>query len=239
MRTPPPVLPPGDSSGGYKPTMFDRHGPDAGLRLKAGGYALMTFGLMSVMWYVAAVHRFGFDGWRAVLFTVVASSLSALLTYRVALASAAGAGGIARYVTMPSGASTPYEEQYSYQESLAARGDVAGALASYEAVISERPGAVSPRLKAAELHARQGKNPRRAAELLREVRDLPTATAREALYASSRLVDLYGGALDDPGRALVELRRIVELYPNTDVAAGARVAIARIKAERALDSPLG
>ncbi len=219
--------------------MFDRHGPDAGLRLKAGGYALMTFGLMSVMWYVAAVHRFGFDGWRAVLFTVVASSLSALLTYRVALASAAGAGGIARYVTMPSGASTPYEEQYSYQESLAARGDVAGALASYEAVISERPGLVSPRLKAAELHARQGKNARRAAELLREVRDLPTATAREALYASSRLVDLYGGALDDPGRALVELRRIVELYPNTDVAAGARVAIARIKAERALDSPLG
>lgn len=237
MRTPPPVLPPGDSPGGYKPTLFDRHGPDAGLRLKAGGYALITFGMMSVMWYVVAVHRLGLDGWRVVLFTLVASSLSGLLTYRLGLASAAGAGGIARHVTMPSGASTPYEEQFSYQESLAARGDVAGALESYEAVISERPGAVSPRLKAAELYARQGKNPRRAAELLREVRDLPTASAREALYAASRLVDLYDGALDEPGRALVELRRIVELYPNTDAASGARVAIARIKAQRAADPP--
>lgn len=219
--------------------MFDRHGPDAGLRLKAGGYALITFALMGVMWYVLAIYRLGLGGWRAGAFTLVAASLSALLTYRLGLASAAGAGSIARYVTMPSGSSTPYEEQFSYQESLAARGDVAGALESYEAVISERHGAVSPRLKAAELYARQGKNPRRAAELLREVRDLPTATSREALYAASRLVDLYGGALDEPGRALVELRRIVELYPNTDVAAGARVAIARIKAERALDSPPG
>ena len=158
--------------------MFDRHGPDAGLRLRAGGYALMTFGLMAVMWYIVGVRRLGLNGWRALLFTLLAASLSALLTYRLGLASAAGAGGIARYVTMPSGASTPYEEQFSYQESLAARGDVAGALESYEAVISERPGAVSPRLKAAEMYARQGKNPQRAAERLREVRDLPTATAR-------------------------------------------------------------
>lgn len=217
--------------------MFDRHGPDAGLRLKAGGYAVITFGLMAVMWYTVAVHKFGLQGWRVISFTLVAASLSALLTYRMGLASAAGAGGIARYVTMPSGASTPYEEQFSYQESLAARGDVAGALESYEAVISERRGSVSPRLKAAELYARQGKNPRRAAELLREVRDMPTATARETLYATSRLVDLYDGALDEPGRALVELRRLVELYPNTDAAAGARVAIARIKAQRAADPP--
>lgn len=217
--------------------MFDRHGPDAGLRLKAGGYALVTFCLMTVMWYTVAGQKFGLRGWRAISFTLVAASLSAILTYRMGLASAAGAGGIARYVTMPSGASTPYEEQFSYQESLAARGDVAGALESYEAVISERPGAVLPKVKAAELYARQGKNPRRAAELLREVRDLPTATTREALYAASRLVDLYDGALDEPGRALVELRRLVELYPNTDAAAGARVAIARIKAQRAADPP--
>ncbi len=239
MRTPPPVLPPGDSSGGYKPTLFDRHGPDAGLRLKAGGYALMTFALMAVMWYIVASRKFGLEGWRAGSFTLVAASLSALLAYRMGLASAAGAGGIARYVTMPSGASTPYEEQFSFQESLAARGDLAGALESYEAVISERPDAASPRLKAAELYARQGRNPRRAAELLREVRNLPTATVREALYASLRLVDLYEGALDEPGRALVELRRIIELYPDTDAARGARVAIARAKSQRAADPPSG
>lgn len=239
MRTPPPVLPPGESPGGYRPTLFDRHGPDAGLRLKAAGYASLAFALLSVMWYVLAVQRLGLHGFPALLFTLVAASLSALFVFRMGLASAVAAGGVARAVTMPSGASTPYEDQFSFQESLAARGDVAGALESYEAVISERPGAVSPRLKAAELYARRGKDPRRAAALLREVRDLPGATPRESLYAASRLVDLYDGPLAEPGRALVELRRLVERYPNTDVAAGARVAIARIKAQRAAEAAEG
>ena len=27
----------------YKPTLFDRHGPDAGLRLRAAGYSMMVF----------------------------------------------------------------------------------------------------------------------------------------------------------------------------------------------------
>ena len=133
---------------------------------------------------------------------------------------------------MPSGASTPYEDQFSYQDALAARGDVAGALESFEAVIAERPGVAAPRLKAAELYARQGGNPQRAAALFREVRDLPGVPRGDALFASSRLVDLYDGPLDDPGRALVELRRIIEVHPNTDLAAGARVALARIKAQR-------
>ncbi len=65
------------------------------------------------------------------------------------------------------------------------------------------------------------------------MRSLPGVSPRDALYASSRLVDLYDGPLDEPGRALVELRRLIELYRNTDVAAGARSAIARIKAARA------
>jgi hypothetical protein len=134
---------------------------------------------------------------------------------------------------------TPYEEQFSYQEALAARGDVAAALESYEAVISERPDAVTPRLKAAELYARKGRDPRRAAELLREARALPGVTPRDALYASLRLVDLYEGPLGEMGRALVELRRLVELYPDSEVAFGARSAITRIKAQRAAEQNEG
>jgi hypothetical protein len=34
----------------------------------------------------------------------------------------------------------------------------------------------------------------------------------------------------------VELRRLVELHPGSDVAAGARTAISRIKAQRAAES---
>lgn len=235
VRTPSPEPVPGEPPRRYNRTLFDRHGPDAGTRITAAGYAVVVFALTSVMWYVLATHRLGLGGIRAASFTLVAALLSALFSYRMGLASAAAAGGVARAVTMPSGASTPYEDQFSYQESLAARGDVVGALESYEAVIEERPGAAAPRLKAAELYATGGKDPRRAAALFREVRDLPGASARDALYAAQRLVSLYDGPLGEPGRALVELRRLVERHPGTDVAAGALAAIARIKAERALE----
>jgi hypothetical protein len=138
-----------------------------------------------------------------------------------------------RAFTMPSGKTTPYEEQFSYQEAMAARGDVAGALESYEAVIAERPGQVAPRLRAAELYALRGGNPARAAELFREVRDLRGVEARHAVYASSRLVDLYDGPLDEPGRALVELRRIIERHPRAPIAHHAREALPRLKSRLA------
>ena len=43
MRTPPPVLPPGELPAGYKSTLLDRQGPDASTRVKATGYATMVF----------------------------------------------------------------------------------------------------------------------------------------------------------------------------------------------------
>jgi hypothetical protein len=56
---------------------------------------------------------------------------------------------------------------------------------------------------------------------------------RDAVYASSRLADLYDGPLNEPGRALVELRRIIERYPGTAVATHARDALPKLKARLA------
>lgn len=239
MRTPPPVLPPEDQTPGYRSTWMDRNGPDAGVKIRTARYALMVFPLALALWSAVVTQKLGMTGTKAALIILLGALATAVVSYYAGLASANGAGAVARAYTMPSGSSTPYEEQFSYQEAMAARGDVAGALESFEAVIAERPGMAAPRLKAADLYARRGKNPHRAAALFREVRDLPGASPRDALYAASRLVDLYDGPLDDPGRALVELRRLIELYPGTDVAAGARKAIARIKAQRAAEQGEG
>lgn len=53
-----------------------------------------------------------------------------------------------------------------------------------------------------------------------------TSVAR--LNASNRLVDLSLLGRDE-GRALVELRRLVECYPGTDTAIRAREALGRLK----------
>jgi hypothetical protein len=218
---------------------MDRNGPDAGVKIRTARYALMVFPLALALWTAVVTQKLGITGRTAAVIVLLAAIATAIVSYYAGLGSANSAGAVARAYTMPSGSSTPYEEQFSYQEALAARGDMAGALASYEAVIAERPDAVAPRLKAAELYARRGNDPARAAALLRELRSLPVVSPRDALYASLRLVDLYEGPLADPGRALVELRRLVELHPDSDVAAGARTAITRLKAQRAAEQGEG
>jgi hypothetical protein len=161
---------------------------------------------------------------------LVGGMLSAALVYFMAARPAAAGAALATAVTFPDGHSTPYEAQFSHEDSLAIRGDVLGALAALERRIAEQPTVASARLKAAELYAGQGADPTRAAQLFREIRGLPGVATRDAIYATSRLVDLYHGPLDDLGRALVELRRIVELYPGTPLAAHARTALPELKA---------
>lgn len=229
MRTPPPVLGSSDGAPAYRLTWFDRHGPDAGVRLKAYSYGFMT-AVLTTFAIILGVTQGGQLPARVVAGALLAGLITGALSSFGTLAWAAASGKVVSAATWPSGKSTPYEEQFSYQDSLAIRGDVAGALASYEAVIAERPEGVLARLKAAELYATRGGDPARAAELFREARVIPSVSARDALYASTRLVDLYDRDLDQPGRALVELRRIVELYPHTPVARHAREAIPRLKA---------
>ena len=102
------------------------------------------------------------------------------------------------------GSSTPYKEQYSREQALVMRGEVDEALRSFEAVLAEKPDAIDPRIKAAELYAKEKGDHRRAAELFREVQRIAPITPGEDVYATNRLVDLYTGPL---GRSRPRARR--------------------------------
>ena len=198
---------------------------------------------MSVVAWMGIAFKFnqlGVDFRGSSILSLILAVLAGWLGARAVIGISDAAGVAAQAFTLTSGNSTPYEQTFSYQEALAAKGDVAGALESYEAVIAEQPTAVSARLRAAEHYAKGNRNAKRAAELFKELRLIPGVTPRDALYATNRLVDLYDGPLSDPGRALVELRRIIEQYPGTQVANHARNALpalkARLEATRNLSS---
>jgi hypothetical protein len=230
MRPPPPVLPSCSDASGPEQSWLQRQGADAGLSLHLTGWLVLLFvAALGVGFLAAKIH--GLSGASAfALALVVATVLTGGAGFFIRrLSTAAGAGALA--LVMPSGESDPYAEQFSFQESMAARGDVAGALESYEAIIAERPTAVLPRVRAAELRAKNDRDPTRAVELFRSVRDLPTASRSDVLYASNRLVDLYLGPIGDLGRAQVELRRIIERFPGTPAATRSREALAAIKAQ--------
>jgi hypothetical protein len=128
-------------------------------------------------------------------------------------------------------------EPYSHIETMEARGDIAGAVAAWEAAIAANPDAIAARVNGADVHARKGNNPGRAAELFREVRDHPKARDETRRYAWQRLIDLQLGPLGDESRALVELSKLAHRWPDTPEGRGARKAIADIKRARSRERP--
>lgn len=155
----------------------------------------------------------------------------AFVMYRFLWGFTEGAGHFLGAFVQPSGDSTPYQKSYSDHDALAVRGDVAEALAAYEATLLSEPGSIVAHRQAAELHLRQG-DPARAVQLFMAMRRLPLATRADELYATQRLVDLHLGASGDAGKALVELRRLSERFAGTREAEGAREAIRRLKEGR-------
>lgn len=66
-------------------------------------------------------------------------------------------------------------------------------------------------------HAARGQYDEAAAEF----------AAQRARYATHRLLDLYLGVLDDPGRAMEELRRMADRFPDTPDGQGALAELRR------------
>ena len=204
----------------YKSTFVDRHRADAEAYFRAAAASISVLGI-SLLAFVLAAGKLS-PG-------LVAGCLAAsVLVGGTALVSAKSAGWTWKRLMMD-GTSTPYIEQYSYQQSLVMQGRVDDALASFESIITEQPSAIDPRLRAAELYDREKKNFQRAAALFREVQRLESVSSGQFVYVTNRLVDLYAGPLGDPGCALVELRRLIDRCPGTPAAAHARSALARMK----------
>jgi hypothetical protein len=213
----------------YRKTIFDRLGPDAGLVVHAALWTMVLTVPGGFLGFYLAT-RVG-AGWLGALVLIVGIGVAAwAIGAGVVLWWTGKVGQAWLGFTMPSGNSTPYQEQFSQEDALVMRGEVAIALEAYEQRIALDPTGIRVRLKAAELYATLGKNPVRAAELFREVQRMPGLTPGDDQHASNRLADLYLGPLQDPGRALVTLRRLVELYPRHHTTPRVREAIARLKA---------
>lgn len=139
------------------------------------------------------------------------------------------AGRTAQAIYAPVGAGT-YAQTHSHIDSLEARGDYRGAADAWEAVVVSQPSNAWPLIRAGELYARQLNDPATAAARFILARDVVGITPELQRYASQKIVDLYLGPLADPGRAMVELRRMIVAHPGTREADFAREAIANLKA---------
>lgn len=148
-------------------------------------------------------------------------------------------GVAATAIYSPSGDTTAYIPTFSHIDALTIRGDLDGAAAAWAAVLAEQPQSVAVAVKAADFHLRDRGEPAAALELFLRARALAdSAMAGTNLgdlrrYTQQKIVDLYLGPLADEGRALAELRRLIDAFPGTREAAAARESLAELKARRA------
>jgi hypothetical protein len=166
-----------------------------------------------------------------ILLVVLAGVIGFLMGRQVGKMVFGGSERAAKSIYMPTGASTPYTTQYSHIDAIEARGEIRDAIDNWEAAAAADPLNPWPLIRAAELYMRTLKEPATALERFKAARAKPAIATEHHLYVTQKMVDLYLGPMNDRGRGLVELRRLVETYPDRREAQFAREAIARLKAE--------
>jgi hypothetical protein len=158
---------------------------------------------------------------------VVAAVLGALLGFGAGIfLLGGGSAGLSHLVAraaaaflLPSGNSSPGEEEFSRERALVAAGKVNEALGMMERRREAEPANAALVLLLAETYARDAGQPRRAVPLFRAVREMDGVSPERDLYATNRLVDLYLGPLEDRAGAARELRRILRRHPGSRAAA--------------------
>jgi len=139
-----------------------------------------------------------------------------------------GSGHAAQTFTMPA-TTGHYANEHSEIVTLEVRGDFKGAVSAWEAVAVAEPGNPWPLVRSAELYARELGDPATAIERFRLARSLPAAKPELQRYTSQKIIDLLLGPLGDPGRAMAELRMLIDRYPRSREAQGAREALRNLK----------
>lgn len=124
---------------------------------------------------------------------------------------------------------------YSHAEALASRGDFQAASIAFDALRAAHGDTAALLRAEAEMQMRAGGNPTRARELLMRLRQSVNASRADELFATHRLLDLYLGALADPGRAMVELRRMADRFPDSPDGLGALAELRRRRDHLAQD----
>jgi len=146
--------------------------------------------------------------------------------YRTVIETSGNAFG---RVLMPSGSSTPPAKPLSHIEAMAVRGDVARAAEAYRAEIAADPGDVTSCERLGQLALRELKDPQLAVWAYREAERRVEAPGRKFGYGLI-VAGIYRDQIQDRGKAVVELRRLVERYPDAPRTKSLRAEIEELKA---------
>ncbi len=140
------------------------------------------------------------------------------------------ANTLVRFFGDQSGSSTPPTKGYSAIEAMVAGGRYQDAAVAYRREIAADPSDSEARSRLAQLLMDRLEDFTAAARYLKEAREVTTNDRRKMGY-SLRLVDLYRSRMDDRGKAMVELRRFIDTFPDSPHIDGVRRELSELLVE--------
>ncbi len=129
-----------------------------------------------------------------------------------------------------SGSSTPPIKGHSAIEALVAEGRYQDAAVAYRREIAADPSDIEARSRLAQLLMDRLEDFTAAARYLKEAREV-AANDRQKMGYSLRLIDLYRSRLNDRGKAMVELRRFIDTFPDSPHIDGIRRELSELLVE--------
>lgn len=139
-------------------------------------------------------------------------------------------GGAIGSITVPSGSATPSVAQHSNIEAMEVRGEYEKAAKAYREVITSTPDDIVACEKLGQLAMRQLKDYETAVWAYRQAEQRMTEPRRKLGYALI-IAGLFRDNLHDNGKAIVELRKVLERYPNAPNAARLKAELDELKAK--------
>jgi hypothetical protein len=198
---------------------------------ESGGHAKLACMLLGAMSLPGGMYASGrYPNAPFLLFIPIGAVGGYLTASVISWIAISGAAETAQAFTMPN-TTGHYANEHSEILTLEVRGDFKGAVAAWEAVAMAEPENPWPIVRSAELYAQKLNDPAMALERFRIARALPDTKPELQRYTSQKIIDLLRGPINDRGRALVELRMLIDKYPDSREAEGAREALRNLKAE--------
>ena len=140
-----------------------------------------------------------------------------------------GAASSIQQIHAPSGDSTPYKREYSYEKSLVARGQYEQALAAFELAAIEFPDDPDPYFEAARLCKNDLDRPEDAITWYRRARSDANLSHGQEFLAMQEIVELYVRKLKNPRRAIPELAMLADRFPDEPAGQAAKKELVEIR----------
>lgn len=132
-------------------------------------------------------------------------------------------------IVVSSGSSTPSVNQHSNIEAMVARGDLAKAAEAYRAVIASEPQDLVACEKLGQLALRELKDYELAVWAYREA-DRRVGEPKRQLGYALLVAGIYRDNLGDTGKAMVELRKVLDRFPDAPNVAHLRTELDELRA---------